>query len=183
MTIRPLLPADAPAFYALRLEALRHHPASFGESVEEALATGEAGFAARLAAPAPDAVFGAFQDGALVGMAGFLRQKRLKMMHKGLLWGVYVRAEAGRRGLGRALVRRVLEHAGPHVLMVQATVLAENVAARALYQSLGFEAYGVERGALWLEGRLLDEALLVRWLHDASALSGPAAPGYEPARF
>lgn len=44
-------------------------------------------------------------------------------------------------------------------------VVASNVAARALYRSLGFEVFGLKRKALKLDdGRYLDEELMVLWL-------------------
>jgi len=161
MHIRPLAPSDGAAFRLLRLEALRLHPEAFGASFVEASRTDAAGFAARLAAARPpDAVFGAFDGDELAGMAGFAVRDGEKSRHKGLLWGVYVRADRRGRTFGRALVEHVIAHARSHVAALQATVVTTNTGAVALYRSLGFETYGVERDALRVEGRSFDEALI-----------------------
>ena len=53
-------------------------------------------------------VFGAFLDGALAGVVGLAREAREKNRHKASVFGMYVAAEFGRRGIGRALLRHVI---------------------------------------------------------------------------
>jgi ribosomal protein S18 acetylase RimI-like enzyme len=169
MTVRRLTPEDAAAFRAIRLEALEGYPGAFTQSYADAERVDAATYAARLGA-GPDAVFGAFEDGELIGTAAFSVRQGEKIAHKGLLWAVYVRPGTRSRGLGRALVSQVLEHAKQHVLMVQATVVSDNPVAGALYESLGFETYGVEKSSLFVEGRLIDDIHIVHWLgHRADA--------------
>ena len=163
MTVRRLTPEDAAAFKAIRLEALEGYPGAFTQSYAEAERDEVAIYANRLGA-GPDAVFGAFVEGELIGTAAFSVRKGEKIAHKGLLWAVYVRPGTRSRGLGRALVSQVLEHAKPHVLMLQATVVSDNPVAQALYASLGFETYGVEASSLFVEGRLIDDIHIVHWL-------------------
>ena len=43
-------------------------------------------------------------------------------------------------------------------------VVADNVVARRLYASLGFTEYGIEMHSLKVEGRYLDEVLMVKIL-------------------
>jgi ribosomal protein S18 acetylase RimI-like enzyme len=159
--VRILGPADAPAFRAVRLEALRLHPEAFGASFEEEAARDDAAFAARLAPPPPGAVFGAF-DGAgaaLLGTAGLHVDRALKSRHKGLVWGVHVRPEARGRGLGAALLAAVVAHARAAGLeRLHLAVGTGNAPARALYDAAGFVSWGVEREALRLgPGRTVDE--------------------------
>ena len=159
--IRPLRAADADAWRALRLQALKQEPAAFASSYEEAALTDPVEFARSIPPEGEAAVlFGLFVDGALEGAAGFVVFGGLKLKHKGLLWGVYVRPSWRRRGFGKALVGRVIEHARAHVALLQAGVTAADGAARRIYLALGFEPYGLERAALRVDGVDIDEELL-----------------------
>lgn len=65
--VRLLGPTDAAAYRALRLDALKRHPCAFRASFDEESGQTLEEFAARLEV---DAIFGAFCDGALCGLAG-----------------------------------------------------------------------------------------------------------------
>jgi RimJ/RimL family protein N-acetyltransferase len=161
MIIRPLAAADAAAYRHLRLEALERHPEAFWESHAEFSRDDVATVARRLAAvTVPEAIFGAFVDAALVGSIGFGVERRIKVLHKGVIWGVYVTAAARGRGIARALVAHVLDHARQHVALVQLAVAIDNHAARRLYGQAGFATFGVERDALRVDGRSYDEELM-----------------------
>jgi ribosomal protein S18 acetylase RimI-like enzyme len=172
---RLLAPSDAHAFQSLRLEGLLRHPASFRSTCEEEAAQSQADLARRLG---EQAVFGAFIDGKLCGIAGFAQASQSKKRHKGELWGVYVRPGARREGLGSALVAAVIEHARGRVAQVHATVAVTNQPARRLYRKLGFEPYGVEPRGLKVGGRYLDQELLVLLL-GAGALRRPGVAAAE----
>lgn len=173
--IRPLRAADADAWRALRLQALKEEPAAFTASYEEAVATDPAELARRIPAEGEASVlFGLFVDGVLEGAAGFAIQPGPKLRHKGLLWGVYVRPGWRGRGWAKALVGRVIEHARSRVAVLQAGVMAGNNAARSTYLALGFEAYGLERAALRVNGVDIDEELL--WMDFRTGAALPAAP-------
>jgi ribosomal protein S18 acetylase RimI-like enzyme len=162
--VRPLTDRDAAAYWNLRLEALEQEPASFAESAEEHRATPIELAAARLR-QGDDASFvlGAFLSGELVGMAGFFRQKHLKARHKGRIWGVYVRVNYRRQGIGRALFWALLKKVKtlPGLEQVDLTVSGSQVAAKTLYRSLGFETFGVERAALKIGDQYFDEEYMV----------------------
>lgn len=159
ITIRMLDTADAAAFQAFRLCALLDRPEAFGSSYDEEKDEPLGEVAQRLGAR-PNAVFGAFAEGQLVGIAGFARNPRLKQKHKGLLWGVHVDRQWRGQGLGRKLTLAVIEHARQHVDTLHATVMAENVTARNLYLALGFAIFGVEKDALREGGRSYTDELL-----------------------
>lgn len=160
VSVRRLSDTDAPALWALRLEALEREPGAFGSSPEEHRRTTPEQLAATLRATAPDSfIVGAFVDDALRGMAGFSRDARLKTHHRGVVWGVYLAADAR----GQALGRRMLEHllaevrTTPGIEWVKLCVAAPQTAARHLYASLGFQPIGVERAAIKVGGQDIDE--------------------------
>ncbi len=160
--VRRLAGADAAAWQALRLEALRRHPEAFGAAEEDEGDPPEAIVAARLERGPPDAVLGAFAAGALLGAAGLAVQAGRKRRHLALLWGLYVRPEARGRGLGAALVAAVVAAArAAEVEQLQLGVGAGNAAAMALYRAAGFQPFGTEPCALRLgPGNYVDEVLM-----------------------
>ena len=160
--IRPITRDEAPTWRTLRLEAMRAYPSAFSASPDdwERLPIEEA--AGRIPLPGgDDALFGVYQDGELMGCAGFLREKGAKESHKGYLWGVYLRASLQGRGLGERLTQTVIDWARPRVDLLRCSVSSENLGARALYLRLGFVQYGTEPRAIRIDGRDYDEDHLV----------------------
>lgn len=174
--VRRLTPSDAPALRQLRLDALRETPEAFGSSYEEEHTLTLDDFRAWIAPADDSAMFGAFADGALAGIIGVARQRRLKVRHKAHIWSVYVAPAWRGQGLARQLMQAALGHAGAMrgVRTVQLSVTANNAAARRLYASLGFETYGHEHEALCVNGVLYDEVLMALPL--ARAQAGPGRP-------
>jgi RimJ/RimL family protein N-acetyltransferase len=160
IVIRSLDPSDARALRILRLEALRDAPEAFGASYEEEASVSVETFQTRLSSSGPNAVFGAFAGRNLVGMAGFAVYERMKASHKGVMWGVFVKPEWRGQGISKALVQRVIDHAARHVIMLEAAVGLTNESARRTYHGLGFKPYGIERKALRIGDRFIDEELL-----------------------
>jgi ribosomal protein S18 acetylase RimI-like enzyme len=161
ISIRLMQPEDAASFRALRLEALERNPESFGASLEFETAQPVEWFAGRLQR---DAVFGAFADTELLGIAGFYAESGAKFCHKGVLWGVYVHPSGRGVGVARKLVERVIEHARAHVELLHLTVVSTNERAQRLYAHLGFTAYGIEKHGLKHGGAYFDEVHMVRFL-------------------
>ena len=159
--IRPLGPADAAVFQRCRLRALREAPEAFGSTYAE-----EVGLSietvAGLLAPADGSaqvVMGAFSEdsgSALVGIIVCHQERRIKARHKAVIGGMYVASEARGRGIGRALLERVVAEARswPGVEKVTLTVVERAAAARSLYRAAGFRPYGLEPDSLRQDGVL-----------------------------
>ena len=186
LTIRALLPTDASAYQSLRLQGLAECPTAFSSSLAEEAGTPLQDIAARLALQADRTILGAFTSvtgavtsevveavGAvdatqsdhtqLVGVVGVRRETMKKLAHKAFIWGAYVAPSARRLGAGRRLLTHALAHAASHldVQQVNLGVNANNVAAHALYVSIGFVPFGFERAYMLHDGVPQDEIHMV----------------------
>ncbi|MFO1338884.1 MAG: GNAT family N-acetyltransferase [Burkholderiaceae bacterium] len=178
--------ADAPAYRALMLDGYERHPEAFTSSACERATLPLAWWERRLGATpgSADLVLGAWLgDGAageLAGTVGLSFETRDKTRHKATLFGMYVPARHGGRGLGHALVSAALAHARRHppTRLVQLTVSEGNDGARRLYERCGFAAFGIEPLAFRLGDGFGSKVHmwcdLAAWTSDASsdALSG-----------
>lgn len=156
--IRELTAKDAPALRRLRLEALHTAPTAFGASYDEAKSLTDDDFRTRIESASPGAVFGAFDGEDLVGMGGLLVQKGRNQRHKGFMWGVFVKPGHRGQGIARAITEAVIARARGVVVVLQSGVVTSNPGAAALYASLGFETFGIEKKALCIDGIYYDEA-------------------------
>ena len=150
LAIRRLTPDDAAVYRALRLRGLQEHPDAFTSSYADDSETPLVTTERRLGPDSPDWVFGAFVANELAGVAGLSREPRAKNRHKGWVFGMYVAPEHGRRGIGAALLERIIWTAQslPGLEQLALTVTDTNVAACALYEKLGFRSFGVEPRAI-----------------------------------
>ena len=165
IAIRALTPADAEAFRLLRLEALKQDPQAFAESASEHAAAPRETHEARLrkSSTPENFILGAFAGGRLIGTIGLARHSREKSRHKAILWGVYVTAAWRAKGVGRSLLAEVLARARalPGLEQITLSVNARQAAARSLYLSYGFEAFGHERRSLKIGDAYVDEDHMV----------------------
>jgi RimJ/RimL family protein N-acetyltransferase len=164
MTTRILTPRDVEAYRALRLEALTTEPAAYTSSAEDFEKESLEQIAKRLETQQHGSfMMGAFNEGNLVGTAYFVPETRLKVQHKGFIFGVYVTALVRGKGVARKMMQEVLTRAKtyPKIKQINIAVMTSQVAARNLYLSLGFERWGLERDALKLGDRFYDEEWMV----------------------
>lgn len=163
-----LTPSDAEAYVMLRAEMLADSPWSFASSPGHDKGADVAGMRASLALPgfAVVAVRDPEAPERLLAAAGIIREDQPKRHHLALIWGVYVTPAARRRGLGKAVVEAAVETARgwPGVAGVNLALNQTSPGAKALYESLGFVAWGVEPDALRINGETSTETHLHRRL-------------------
>lgn len=159
--LRTLDETDAGALRAIWLRELREHPEAFGVAWEEEQRQTVAEIAARLRtelATPESFTLGAFADAQLVGIVTFRRWTPAKFRHGSALTGMYVAAEMRGQGVGRMLIAELIARARRlnGLERIKLAVVTTNPAARELYQSLGFESYGIERQAMLVDGQRYD---------------------------
>jgi ribosomal protein S18 acetylase RimI-like enzyme len=162
--IRQLGADDSEAFSKLRRELTADNPIPMGLTMEEELARPLQGFRDQLSYPEPNAAFGAFVDGELVASAAVAWPSKLpSSRHKTTLWGVFVSPRYRRNGIGRAVVKRAIEHAeSTGVRRINLTVYVPNPAAVKLYESLKFEHCGIEPEAIRINEAYFDGCQMSR---------------------
>lgn len=148
-------------YKAIRLEALRHAPDAFSSDEEVEAAQDDEYHRMRLQA---GAVYGAYDEGKIVGMIGVIFYTSRKMQHRAAIWGVYVSPKARGHGVGGALMKRAMGDMPGHIKFVTLGVGTHNEKAFSLYQAMGFETYGCERMALIDGDKIYDEHLMVKFL-------------------
>jgi len=151
--VRLLSVDDAEAFVTLRKAMLLESPWAFASSPEI-----DRGCNVELVRDSitrsGSAILGAFDGGSLVGACGLVRDEKPKRCHIAVIWGVYVAPQVRRHGLGRQIVQAaiVTARSWQGVECIQLTVSEKAAAARMLYESLSFTAWGREPDALRVEG-------------------------------
>ena len=173
ITTRPLSSGDLHDFRSIRLEALQRAPDAFGSVHEIEVVRPLQAFEDRLRG---SLVVGAYHGGQIVGMAGLAFDARPKDKHKGALWGMYVRPEVQRRGVGAALIEAVIGHTPEGIEQVTLGLVKGNEAAHALYRRFGFVEYGVEPRALKTPDGYVDEILMIKFLEGSPGNSEQAGP-------
>lgn len=168
MEIRLLNAEDASEWWRLRLEALESDPEAFSAAAEDHRSLSLDEVRKRLGIGGRDQfVVGAWEEGRLVGMAGFYREPGAKMRHKGRIWGVYVTGSQRGSGIGRRMLEEIIQRAtsmeGLRQVLLSVAVTQEP--ALRLYRSLGFEPFGYEPWALQVGERRIDEQFLILLLH------------------
>jgi len=128
-----------------------------------------------LASPSEIALI-AEMSGEIVGLLDTVTEPRRRLSHA-TRFGLLVAGPVRSRGIGRAMVRRLIDWARAHeaIERIELHVHADNVSARGLYASLGFVEEGVRRRAIKYEdGRYMDDiimALLLDRLPDPAGAS------------
>ena len=170
---RLLTPDDADAYVALRREMLLDAPWAFLASPGDDR-VGAPDFLREMLSRPEGVIVGAFEGDRLRAVAGVMREGKVKRQHLASIWGVYTTPTARGGGLARMVTVAALATARrwPGVLLIQLTVSEhpEAAAARRLYASLGFVAWGTEPDAAFVEGQLFAETHLSLALGPSASL-------------
>lgn len=160
LSLRQLTASDAAPLRALRLEAFAAHPRDFRSSPAEEAAAPLSQLADQID---HGHVLGLFDGETLVGAAGLAFERRAKLAHKGLIWGVYVRSAYRGQGGAERLLAGLIEAAKGRVETLHLDVSDGNGPALRLYTRLGFTQWAADPRALRLEdGTWVDEIAMVR---------------------
>jgi ribosomal protein S18 acetylase RimI-like enzyme len=148
ITYRKLNPDEAPDFRRVRLECLKNFPENFGTRYEDEIGKAKLYFEEFIERNSSDVFFfGAFSGDDLVGIAGFVRENRIKTQHRGEIVSMYVNPGFHGQNIGEnlllALIKSAFEIEG--IESIGLTVVADNPAAVRLYEKIGFETFGVRK--------------------------------------
>ncbi|SEN03322.1 GNAT family N-acetyltransferase [Paenibacillus sp. OK076] len=160
---------EAEKYWPLRLEALKNHPEAFGASFEMSIQLPMSEVQERIHTEPDDYILGAYtEEGILAGTMGFKREQGIKLRHKGYIWGVYVSPSYRGCGLASRMLREVLDRGREleGIEQINLSVVTTNESARRLYEQYGFETYGIERNALFVQGKGYDEAHMTYFYTD-----------------
>ncbi|WP_391118129.1 GNAT family N-acetyltransferase [Psychrobacillus sp. L3] len=164
MEIKLLTPADASAYWDLRLEALQLSPEAFASSYEEAIQRkNPIERVENNLRTEGNYTFGAFDQHKLVGMVTLVQESSLKLKHRANIFAMYVSPVTRGQGVGKALVTEAINKAKTieGIEKLNLSVVSSNEAAKNLYTQLGFKVFGVEEKALKVEGTYYDEDHMV----------------------
>jgi RimJ/RimL family protein N-acetyltransferase len=162
MKLRVLTPSDVDAYRDLRLRALREWPPAFGTPVEEEEQLSLKEFSERLVETENRCLIGAFEEEVLVGSVRLSRYESGNEFHRAYVAGLYVIPERRNLGYGRALFTQAVARArlDGRLRRLNLTVVSEQKSAIALYASLGFVSYGIEKEVFQARGLFFDEILM-----------------------
>jgi RimJ/RimL family protein N-acetyltransferase len=145
----------------LRLEALQKEPLAFSSSYEEEQATPENIWRQRI----KNNLF-VMADGKPVGIAGFFRNTHKKTSHVCEMYGVYLREEYRKQGIGKRLIEAVLAEMQnlKGVTILEVGVNPTQKAAKHLYQKYGFKTVGHFRKWMCVDGKYYDALIMEKHL-------------------
>ena len=102
-------------------------------------------------------LFGAFDDGNLVGYVNVLRGDANRIRHSAYIAMGILLSHTG-QGIGKLLLNKVDEWARKYgVTRLELTVMAHNENAIKLYEKMGFNKEGIKKNSILIDGNYIDE--------------------------
>ncbi|MBI4452746.1 GNAT family N-acetyltransferase [Candidatus Woesearchaeota archaeon] len=148
-------------YKALRLEALKKEPTSFGSSYAEETKLSEVEWKRRL----KNTIF-ALADDKRVGMIAFIFNNKIKARHIVNIFGVYVKKEYRSQGIGKKLIDNalLLISKNKKIMKIDLCVNQKQKAAISLYKKYGFKIVGRLKKDLFVNGKFYDELLMEKFI-------------------
>jgi RimJ/RimL family protein N-acetyltransferase len=111
-------------------------------------------------------VMGAFEGNSLIGVVTFIREDRIKIEHKGGIYGMFINPDYQGKGIGSELLSITLQKASEMKGLRQIIlgVMSTNLSAIKLYEKMGFKTYAVEKEAIFVNEIFLDELFMVKMI-------------------
>lgn len=101
-------------------------------------------------------------EGSIIGWADIIPHRKESLRHVGLL-GIGVIIGHRGRGIGRELLKRVIDHSWESGLTrLELEVFADNSGAIALYEKYGFEYEGTKRNGRLVDGEYRDVYMMAQ---------------------
>lgn len=159
MTLRRLLPEDAPIYRAIRREALVSHPGAFVSTVAYLDGLTDAALSERLESMP---TFVGFEGERPVALMGYFRDGAEALRHRVTLINVYVAPEARGTEIGERLFDVLVDDARANgALQIELGVTVDNTPAIRFYERLGFVRYGTVPRGFRHGDRFSDEHMMV----------------------
>jgi len=161
--IRALNENDVAAFIKIRCDSLQMSPSSFGADprpeTEMDVQTTRRDLANKNDS---NFILGYFEGAELAGIVGFIREQRLKTKHRSFIWGVFVYPAHRGKGIATQLMEETMQRAKrlEGLQKVTLSVTDTSLAARKVYEKLGFKEYAREPDAMRWEGEPLEEIFM-----------------------
>jgi RimJ/RimL family protein N-acetyltransferase len=165
MIYRALTIEDFDAYNELREMALNVGTEIFVSTNDEERSSRKAKFTSRMQDDF-SFVMGAFEGNILIGVVTFIREDRIKIKHKGGIYGMFINPDFQGKGIGSKLMKLTLEKAFKMegLRQINLGVMSSNLNAIRLYEKMGFKPYGVEEKAVFVNETFLDESLMVKFI-------------------
>ncbi|MDP4172175.1 MAG: GNAT family N-acetyltransferase, partial [Bacillota bacterium] len=92
-----------------------------------------------------------------------VKEQKLKLKHRASIFAMYVTPAKRGCGVAKCLIEHAINKAKENheIEQLYLSVTATNEAAKKLYSSFGFEAYGHDKRALKVNNKYLDEDYMV----------------------
>lgn len=148
----------------LYMESIANSPQAFLWSKEEIGSKEDSVWQDRI----KNMFFAITDDEKLVGMAGFYCEEKKKLAHIANIVRVYVNPEYRGKGIGKQLLLTVIEDVKsmPEIRKIQLGVIATQILALNLYESVGFEKVGELKMAVKIDDHFYDQYLMEMILNE-----------------
>jgi ribosomal protein S18 acetylase RimI-like enzyme len=147
--IKKLIKHDAEHYRNIRLEALSNNPDSFGTMYDEEVIRTTDNFRERIPVDNNNFILGSYMDENLTGIVAFHQESRIKLRHKAYIRSMYVQPEYRKKGIGKLLLNELIKRAKAiqEIEILLLDVITNNLPAKQLYLSFGFQIFGTEKMA------------------------------------